>query len=145
MARFSLLCFFFAAALTSSLTSAGDENHATRLVQIPPRGLQWIHFWNYLHGERFFLWHQSCRSVFSMRSLPLLTPRDRRRLSLHAIVAASRSTETLSSLCSDPKSMRSPFSPSIPLPVPLVIVRFILVSLIYNGEFRVLIADLIYC
>ncbi|CDY28896.1 hypothetical protein HID58_072481 [Brassica napus] len=59
MARFSLLCFFFAAALTSSLTSAGDENHATRLVQIPPRGLQWIHFWNYLHGERFFLWHQS--------------------------------------------------------------------------------------
>ncbi|CAN6933458.1 unnamed protein product [Brassica oleracea] len=83
MARFSLLCFLFAAALTSSLTSAGDENHATRLVQIPPRGLQWIHFWNYLHGERFFLWHQSFRSVFSMRSLPPLAPCDRRRLSLN--------------------------------------------------------------
>ncbi|KAF2541872.1 hypothetical protein F2Q68_00030960 [Brassica cretica] len=27
MARFTLLCFLFAAALTSSLTSAGDENH----------------------------------------------------------------------------------------------------------------------
>ena len=69
------------------------------------------------------------------------SPCDHFRLSLHAIVAASRSTETLSSLCSDSKSMRSPFSPSIPLPVPLVIVRFVLFSLIYNGEFRVLIAD----
>ncbi|CAN6878798.1 unnamed protein product [Brassica oleracea] len=114
---------------------------STRLVQIPPCGLQWIHFWNCLHGERFFLWYQSFCSVFSMRSLPPLAPCDHCRLSLHAIVAASRSTETLSSFCSDPKSVRSPFSPSIPLPVPLVIVRFVLVSLIYNGEFRVLIAD----
>ncbi|CAF1978843.1 BnaC07g13710D [Brassica napus] len=47
---------------------------------------------------------------------------------------------SLSSLCSDPKSMRSPFSRSIPLQVPLATVWFVLVSLIYYGELRVLIA-----
>ena len=60
---------------------------------------------------------------------------------LLAIVAASRSTETLSWPYSDLKSMRSRSSPSIPLQVPLVTARLgSRLSLICRGEFRVSIA-----
>ncbi|CAN7114414.1 unnamed protein product, partial [Brassica rapa subsp. narinosa] len=133
MARFPLLCFLFAAALTSSLTSAGDENHVYSPCSDSTARSAMDSFLELPSRLKIFFFGTN-RSV-------QYSPCDHCRLSLHAIVAASRSTETLSSLCSDPKSMRSPFSPSIPLPVPLVIVRFVLVSLIYNGEFWVLIAD----
>ncbi|KAF3529670.1 hypothetical protein DY000_02039836 [Brassica cretica] len=83
MARFTLLCFLFAAALTSSLTSAGDENHVYSPCSDFTARSAMDYFWNCLHGERFFLWYQSFRSVFSMRSLSPLAPCDRRRLSLN--------------------------------------------------------------
>ncbi|KAH0903260.1 hypothetical protein HID58_042763 [Brassica napus] len=103
MARFPLLYFLFAAVLTSSLTSAGDENHV----------------------------YSPCSDSTARSAMDsfLELPSRWKILSLVPIVPFN------------PKSMRSPFSPSIPLPVPLVIVQFNLVSLIYNGEFRVLIVD----
>ncbi|KAL0664188.1 hypothetical protein Bca4012_101026 [Brassica carinata] len=82
MARFSLLCFLFAAALTSSLTSCSDSTARSAmdsLLELPSRR----NIFSLAPIVPFSILHAIIAASRSMRSSPPLASCDRRRLSLN--------------------------------------------------------------